>query len=403
MNDWRLTTLGEVARIVGGGTPSTREPAYWGGSVVWLTPTEVVKADGHLVHKSERMITEAGLAGSSATLLPKGAVLLTSRASVGYVALTDCALATNQGFQSLIPGDEVLSRYLMYWVQGHRDAFRSRASGSTFPEISKKKVAAIPITIPPILVQRRIGDVIAAIDSHIEALDAERRAIETVWATIVSNLDAEVERVPLGSVLVRIDAGKSPTGEERQPGPGERAVLKVSAVERGRFNPVAVKTVHPSVHLPDAIAVRRGDVLLVRSNGVLSRVGQVCQVRIEPVNLYLCDKTLRLVANPDRLVPDYLCHVLSSPASRQQIEALTGGSHMRNISQRAIRELEIPLLDLDQQSQISAALTSCLELSEALRAEGDAAARLRKGLLARLLAGNVEIPDSYDDLLEAAS
>jgi hypothetical protein len=284
--------------------------------------------------------------------------------------------------------------------EASRDFMRSYSSGTTVIHLQTSAVPNLTVPLPSHSEQMRIVDLVGALDAQIEALKAERRALETYWTAIVNDIDGE--RVLLGSLLDRIDAGKSPLAEERQPGPGERAVLKVNAVERGRFNPLAVKTVHPSVLLPDALAVRRGDVLLVRANGVLSRVGQVCQVRIDPTSLFLCDKTLRLVTNPYMLLPDYLCHVLSSVGSRQQIEALTGGSHMRNISQQAIRRLEIPLIDLDQQAQIAAALNACLDLSDALRAEGDSAVRLRARLLAGLLSGKAEIAESYDAMVAEA-
>ena len=187
-SEWSTSTLGEVTEIRGGGTPSTKEPDFWGGEIVWLTPTEVVKADGQRIGSSERCITQQGLNHSSAKLLPEGSVLLTTRASVGFVAISDKPLATNQGFQSLIPGNQVLPQFLMYWIQGNRDEFTQRASGSTFPEISKKKVASIPITYPSLALQNRIVSLMADMDEQIIALTEEFDGLSDLRSSLLSNL-----------------------------------------------------------------------------------------------------------------------------------------------------------------------------------------------------------------------
>ena len=92
---WQSTTLGEIADVVSGGTPRTKIPEYWGGDIVWVTPTEVVAQEGRIITSSDRMITQEGLDGSSAKMLPVDAVLLTSRATIGAVALAGVPLATN--------------------------------------------------------------------------------------------------------------------------------------------------------------------------------------------------------------------------------------------------------------------------------------------------------------------
>ena len=134
---WTETTLGDVAEVVGGGTPSTAKEEFWDGDVIWLTPAEVTAIDGKVISDSKRKITQAGLRSSGARILPRGTVILTSRASVGFVALAGTELTTNQGFQSLIPSELVDGVFLMFWIQMNRSEFESRSAGSTFKEISK--------------------------------------------------------------------------------------------------------------------------------------------------------------------------------------------------------------------------------------------------------------------------
>jgi len=167
---WKDTTLGEVSEVVGGGTPSTSIPEYWDGEIVWLTPTEITSQDGKYVADSIRKISKLGFKNSGAQMLPIGSVILTSRASVGFAAISGVELCTNQGFQSLVPNNSVEAKFLMYWIQQNRSEFESRSAGSTFKEISKSNVKSIKLSLPPLHEQKRIVDLISSVDSYIEAL-----------------------------------------------------------------------------------------------------------------------------------------------------------------------------------------------------------------------------------------
>jgi len=193
---WKQTTLGEVAEVVGGGTPSTSRADFWDGEIVWLTPTEVVALDGRRVSDSARKITKQGLANSGARLLPEGTVILTSRASVGFVAISDCELCTNQGFQSLVPRPQIIAEFLLPWVQTNRSEFMARSAGSTFKEISKKNVGTIPILLPPLAEQRRIVDVIESVDSAITAADVAVADARNLRAGLLSDLLSGDHEIP---------------------------------------------------------------------------------------------------------------------------------------------------------------------------------------------------------------
>lgn len=178
---WAETTIGDMATVVGGGTPSTSVATYWGGSVPWFTPAEIPESGAGVVTTSERSITETGLAKSAAKLLPSGAVLVTSRASIGNCAIAGVPVTTNQGFTSLVPKDARSTRFLYYWVQQNRARFLSRAAGSTFLEISSSKVRDIEIAAPTPTEQAAIGEAIAAADDLISGLErmiAKKQAIK---------------------------------------------------------------------------------------------------------------------------------------------------------------------------------------------------------------------------------
>lgn len=117
MGEWKEYLLGEVAEIVGGGTPKTKIKEYWNGEVPWLTPRDLSNFSGRYISRGERNISKLGLNSSSAKILPKGAVLLSSRAPVGYLAITLNEITTNQGFRSLIPNFKTDSLFLFYLLK----------------------------------------------------------------------------------------------------------------------------------------------------------------------------------------------------------------------------------------------------------------------------------------------
>lgn len=176
-DEWAEATIASLARVLGGGTPSTKTASFWGGEIPWFTPAEITAAGTRLVSKSERSITRDGLASSGAHLLPAGTVLVTSRASIGHAAVAAVPVTTNQGFASLVPNSPASTWYLYYWIQEHKTELESRSAGSTFLEISARKVSAIPIKAPSLSEQEAIGKVLQDSDAEINAL--ERRLAST--------------------------------------------------------------------------------------------------------------------------------------------------------------------------------------------------------------------------------
>jgi type I restriction enzyme S subunit len=145
---WQLLTLGDVCDAVGGGTPSTTRPEYWGGDVVWVTPTDVTRNDCLALLDSEKKITEAGLANSSAKLVPPETILMTSRASIGFFALMDKPACTNQGFISVLPKQANTRMFLLFNLLGRVEEMIGLATGATFKELSKKTFRALPVLWP---------------------------------------------------------------------------------------------------------------------------------------------------------------------------------------------------------------------------------------------------------------
>ena len=146
---WLQQPISEVAKIVGGSTPRTSVTDFWNGSISWATPKDLSRLTSTPLFRTERTITEQGLQQISSGLLPRGTVLLSSRAPIGYLAIAEVPLAINQGFIALNSLGVVPNLYLWQWVAHHMAEIKDRANGTTFQEISKANFRSIEFDIPP--------------------------------------------------------------------------------------------------------------------------------------------------------------------------------------------------------------------------------------------------------------
>jgi len=169
--EWSKQQLGDICNIVNGGTPSTSIAEFWNGKILWCTPTDITSCSTKYIYTTESKITERGLKSSSATLLPKGTLLLCSRATIGEVRIAGNAICTNQGFKSLVVHQNISNEWLYYMVHVLKPNMLGKAIGSTFLEISKKDLAELNIIVPRFAEQQAIAQVLSDMDSEIEQLE----------------------------------------------------------------------------------------------------------------------------------------------------------------------------------------------------------------------------------------
>ncbi|MCL2929754.1 MAG: restriction endonuclease subunit S [Trichodesmium sp. MAG_R01] len=146
---WKVGTIGESVKVVGGSTPSTKNPDYWeNGHIYWTTPKDLSSLQSSVLLDTDRKITELGLTQISSGLLPKGTLLLSSRAPIGYLAISEIPVAINQGYIAMICNQELSNYYVLHWTKNNMDVIVGRANGTTFLEISKSNFRSIDIIIP---------------------------------------------------------------------------------------------------------------------------------------------------------------------------------------------------------------------------------------------------------------
>ena len=190
-NEWLKGSVSDFGEVVGGATPSKDIDEYFcSDGIVWLTPKDLTSTGKKFIYKGETDITEAAYCSCSTKLLPKGSVLLTSRAPVGCVAIAMTDLCTNQGFKSIIPKSEFGTAFVYYFLKENRQLLESHSSGTTFMEISGNVLKAIPVSIPPEELTKKFSSMCEPIFAYQEQIEAEILHLLELQRTMVSQISS---------------------------------------------------------------------------------------------------------------------------------------------------------------------------------------------------------------------
>jgi type I restriction enzyme S subunit len=204
---WKVRPIGDVVQILGGGTPSTKEPAYWEGSIhPFCTPKDMASLTDPVLLQTERHLTDKGLAKVSSGQLPLGTVLLSSRAPIGYLAVAETPISINQGIIAMVCDGELPNLYVLHWTKSNMDRILTNANGSTFMEISKRNFRPIAAVVP-----------------SPEVLNDFMRVVEPMHRRVVSSLKQIRQLANLRDFLLpRLISGDLVVAE------GERIVGRIS-------------------------------------------------------------------------------------------------------------------------------------------------------------------------------
>ena len=210
--EWKEVTLSELGTIVGGATPSTKITSFYDGNIPWLTPKDLSVNDNKYIFRGERNITEEGFKSCSCKMLPKGSILFSSRAPIGYVAIAANDMCTNQGFKSVIPNEETDSEFLYYLLKYNKNNIASQGSGTTFAEVSGKTMKEIEVVVPKEKDdQRRIASILSSLDRKIELNNKINADLEEMAQAIFKNWFVDFEPFKDGK-FVDSELGMIPEG-----------------------------------------------------------------------------------------------------------------------------------------------------------------------------------------------
>ena len=219
MSDVRMVKLGDIGQVISGATPKTSVPEYWGGDIYWATPKDLSRLESAYIDSTERTITESGKASCATSILPENSVLLSSRAPIGHVAINTTPMATNQGFKSIIPTNDVIPKYLYYWLSANKYYIQSMGNGATFKEISKKVVESIVLPLPPLEEQKRIVSILDKAKSIQEARERQLAALDELASSLFvkyfghPSLSPKYKTVSIGDIC-KVATGNSPSKKD---------------------------------------------------------------------------------------------------------------------------------------------------------------------------------------------
>jgi type I restriction enzyme S subunit len=188
-DDWREGTISDLGEIIGGSTPSKAKPEYYTEhGIAWITPKDLSVNKSKFIAHGADDITELGLRNSSARLMPRGTVLFSSRAPIGYIAIAGGEVCTNQGFKSVVPSKRVGTAYIYYFLIENLQTIENMASGSTFKEVSGSTMKGIPAIIPDDDTLRRFQEECTPIFEKQELLEAENAHLAEIRDTLLPRL-----------------------------------------------------------------------------------------------------------------------------------------------------------------------------------------------------------------------
>ncbi|MBP8998375.1 MAG: restriction endonuclease subunit S [Anaerolineaceae bacterium] len=383
-NEWRKYKLEEIAEIIGGGTPSTTNPDFWGEEIPWVTPRDLASTDERFISCGERNITKKGLQNSSARLLPAGTVLLTTRAPIGYLRIALNPICTNQGFKSLIPKADIAdNQFLFYLLKNNVEYLKSVGVGTTFAEISGSALRQIEFQFPPLPTQRRIAEILSALDDKIElnrqtntTLEAVAQAIFKEWfvdfnfpGTTGEMVESELGLIPEGWRVVQL-------GEVSDLSWGDTKTTKNSYSSEGY---IAYSASGPDGYLPYYDFSRDGI--------VVSAIGAYSGKTWFAHGYWSCIKnTIRFWSTDDNLSNEYL-YLYTSPKGFWPLR----GSAQPFISQTDAREKRIIYPGNHLARYFGEVLQPLFQLIRRNDDEAFTLSQTRDSLLPKLMNGEIEV------------
>lgn len=423
--EWQEVSIGDIANVVGGSTPSTADPANFDGDIPWLTPKDLSGPHPRYVGRGERNLSQKGLASCSTQLLPTNSVMLSSRAPIGYVAIASNPIATNQGFRNLVLKPGYDHEFIYYWLLANVDELERHASGSTFKELSGSSLKKIRLRLPhDFAEQRAIAHILGTLDDKIElnrrqneTLEAMARALFKAWFVDFEPVRAKLEgRWRCGQSLpglpahlydlfpdrlVESELGEIPEGWE------VGMLGDVAVHPRRGIQPTEIEPSTPYIaleHMPkrcitlsewgaadglesNKFEFKRGEILFGKLRPYFHKVG------IAPVN-GVCSTDIVVVA-PKR--SDWFGFVLGHLSSVEFVEYTNAGSTGTKMPRTSWTEMARYTVALPPQAiahDFTERLQPSVDRIIAGIHESRTLAQLRDTLLPKLISGELRVPDA---------
>ena len=391
MTEWIECTLDKLGEIVGGATPSTKCEDYYGGSIPWITPKDLSSFKGRYITSGERNITEKGLASCSAQMMPKDAVLFTSRAPIGYVAIASQSVCTNQGFKSIVVNEKADPLFVYYLLKYNKDAIEAMGSGTTFKEVSGKTMRAVKVRIPlDVSYQKRIAAVLDSLDTKIEnnerINDNLQQQAELLYHERFETVDRN--KLPVGWRIVRL--GDVATISKKSFNPAKEPEMLLEHYSIPAFDEAHFPVFEPST------AIKSNKFIVDDSCFMISKLNPTTKRVWKPYCLTenaVCSTEFIVYKAKSQEITDFLYSVIDSDSfSDFMCSHVTGstGSRQRTTPSDTLA-FELVLPNAEEIAEYQGIISPMLEQIKCNAIENDRLKRLRDSLLPKLMSGEIDV------------
>lgn len=400
---WEKANIADIADIISGGTPRTSDPSFWGGDILWCTPTDITKSKVKYLKTTERKISSAGLQASSATLLPVGTILLCTRATIGDMSIAGRVISTNQGFKNLICHENTNNEYLYYALQPKKQDMIDNAIGTTFLEINKKALGSISICLPPLPEQTAIAESLSDVDELIVSLEKliekkkaikqgttqqlltakkrlsgftgewEKKSLKSLCYLITKQTGFDYTNEIKPSLLTRHDKGTIPFVQNK-----DFEGMKVNYLT-DYFVPRIIADNYPNIIMDERC-------LLISISGRIGNVGTNKEQRVAMIG-----GAVGIAKFFDKSQIDWVVYYLLSDIGQKMIFSYEKAGAQHNLTVEDIRNFTIPMPTCAEQTAITAILTNMDAEIEALNMKLTKYRRIKQGMMQELLTGRIRL------------
>lgn len=390
MREWKNCTLSSLGTIVGGATPSTKKPEnYEGGEIPWITPKDLSGFSGRYISCGKRNITEIGLKSCSAQMMPKHSVLFSSRAPIGYVAISDCDVCTNQGFKSIVPNKDTDYLFLYYLLLYKKHEIENLGSGTTFKEVSASTMKGVEVRVPvDKREQESIARILSALDDKIESNTHINENLLEQALTMYSTQFAALTRNGCIGDYCSVKSGfafKSSwwttTGVK---------VIKIGSINQDNLNLLECSYVdEDKIDKAKEFKVNAGDLLIAMTGAT---IGKFAMVPYSSDTLLVNQRVGKffLGNNPVEKLPFIYC-TLKQPDVYYEIVNRGQGSAQPNISASDIMSIPCVIPSKEAINIFNETIHPLFELIISNQRENHKLSIVRDSLLPKLMSGELDV------------
>lgn len=423
--EWHRLRIKDMADVIGGSTPSTKNPANFGGDIPWITPRDLSSYKSRYISQGERSITKQGLLSSSLRILPKKSVLLSTRAPVGYLAIASNELTTNQGFRNLVAKNDFSPEFIYYLLCNDVERLKSFAVGSTFQELSGSVLKNLEYIVPDFPEQQVIADILGALDDKIElnrrmngTLEEMARAIFKSWFVDFDPVRAKAVGKPTGLALHIADLfpdsfedselGEIPKGWNIIPLPEIIEINPKRYIRKGEIAPYLDMSNMPIQgsspiswvmrEVGSGMKFMNGDTLVARITPCLEN-GKTAFVDFLPEGMVGWGSTEYIVLRTSGSIPPVFAYLLARTDDFRAfaIQQMTGSSGRQRISADSLCKYLMPTPEIDSPifKHFGQLVSPLFERISAGMSQSHTLTDIRDSLLPKLISGEIRVEADY--------